>query len=74
MKTELEILRELAQYYAENGYSKAIKALKEIESNKKSYKTPILKQYSTKDGSYYSKSSEVLEVLKKIFKKTERSK
>jgi hypothetical protein len=40
MKTELEILRELAQHYAENGYSKAIKALKQIEDNKKAIGIP----------------------------------
>ena len=31
---ELEILRKLANHYAENGYSKAIVALKEINNSK----------------------------------------
>lgn len=39
MKTELEILRETVQHYAENGYSKAIKALKQIEAGKDENKT-----------------------------------
>jgi hypothetical protein len=43
MKTELEILRETVQHYAENGYSKAIKALKQIEAGKDEKKT--LMQY-----------------------------
>ena len=33
---------------------------------------PILRQYSFKDGSYFSKPSEVIRVLKKIFNATSK--
>jgi hypothetical protein len=47
-----------------------IKLLKnEIENKKQS----LLKQYSIKDGSYYSKPSEVRKVLSKIFKRTDKT-